>query len=46
MEPPFDPVVDGATKDEVLLCLDLMKMAHLEDLIGWGNLVVCLLKIM
>ena len=42
MELPSDLVVDGAVKDEVLLCLDLTKMAQLENPIRLVNLVVCL----
>lgn len=42
VEPPFDLVVDGATKSEMLLCLDLLKMAQQIDPIRMVGLVVCL----
>ena len=42
VEPPFDLLVDGATKNEVLLCLVIMKMAHSVDPIRMVDLVVCL----
>ena len=42
MEPLFNIIVDVATKDEVLICLDLLKMASLTYLVRTINLVVCL----
>jgi hypothetical protein len=40
MEPPLDIVVYRATKDKVLLCLDLLKMAQLENPVCLVNLVI------
>lgn len=40
MKPPLDLVVDGTMEDEVLLHLDLMKMAQLADPIKSSELVV------
>ena len=41
MEPPFDLVVDGATKHEMLLSIDLLEMEWLVDPVRLVNLVVC-----
>ena len=40
MKLPSDLVVDGATDDEALFHLNLMKMAYLADPIKSGKLVV------
>lgn len=39
-KPPSNLVVDGALKDEVLLYLDLMKMAELVNHVCLGDVVV------
>ena len=42
MEPLANLVVDRASKDEVLLSLNLTNMTYLEDLVWLVDLVICL----
>jgi hypothetical protein len=42
MELPINILIDGVVQDQVLLCLDLSKMGHLENIVGLDSVVICL----